>query len=247
MSETTWEALAKEDPFHAVLTNVDAAVKSGDPAARAAFYRSGEEYLERIFAAIGAHFGPVEQFPTAADFGCGVGRVAVPLARRCETLIAVDVSPTMLVMTEEYARQERVDHVVPQSLTDFLADDRPLDLLHSVIVLQHIWPEDGFRILSSVLPRIRAGGTVVLHVPYLIGSERARPLFRWARSRVPGFNAIANVLRGTPASAPYMQMNAYDLNRLVELLHRHGFGDLVLLREWQEEVLGVIVMGRRET
>lgn len=246
MSASTWEALAREDPFHAVLTDVDDRVGGGDPEARAAFYRSGEEYLERIFAAMQAHFGPVERFEAAADFGCGVGRVAIPLARRCGHLTAVDVSPTMLSMTAEYARREGLDVVSPQTLAEFLAGERPLDLLHSIIVLQHIWPEEGFRILASILPRMRDGGMVVLHVPYFIGAKRARPLFRWARSRVPGFNALANMLRGAPAKTPYMQMNAYDLNRLVALLHRSGFGDLVLLREWQGEVLGVIVMGRKQ-
>lgn len=245
MSGATWEALARQDPWHAVLTDVDSRVAAGDPEARAAFYRSGEEYLERIVEAIRAHFGPLERFDVAADFGCGVGRVAVPLAGRCRELTAVDVSPTMLSMTAAYAREKELANLTVQPLAEFIADDCPLDLLHSVLVLQHIWPEEGFRILEAIIPRVRAGGMVVLHLPYFVGAKRARPLFRWARSRVPGFNAVANVLRGKPAKTPYMQMNAYDLNRLTGLLHRVGFGDLVLLRESQREVQGVIVVGRR--
>lgn len=241
----TWEALAKEDPWHAVLTNVDGKVAAGDPEAREAFYRSGEQYLERILGAIRAHIGPATHFETAADFGCGVGRVAIPLAGLCGELIAVDVSETMRSLTAEYARERGLTNVSVQPSEEFVADRRGLDLLHSVIVLQHIWPEEGFRILAAVLPRMRAGGVVVLHVPYHVGSERARLPFRWARSRIPGFNAFANVLRGRPASKPYMQMNAYDLNRLVALLHRNGFGDLVMLDEAQGEVRGVIVIARR--
>lgn len=246
MSASTWEALAREDPFHAVLTDVDERVARGDPEAREAFYRSGEEYLERILAAIRAHFGPVEKFEAAVDFGCGVGRVAVPLARRCGELTAVDVSPTMLAMTAQRAKEESLANLTVQPLAEFLEDGRDLDLLHSVLVLQHIWPEQGFRLLGAILPRVRPGGMVVLHVPYFVGARRARAPFRWARSRVPGFNTLANVLRGVPARRPYMQMNAYDLNRLVALLHRSGFGDLVMLREWQGEVQGVIVMGRKD-
>lgn len=247
MSASTWEAMARKDPWHAVLTDVDERVAGGDPEAREAFYRSGEEYLERIFAAIRGHFGPVERFEAGADFGCGVGRVAIPLARRCGRLTAVDVSPTMRAMTADYATNEGLQNVSVQPLPEFLTGDGALDLLHSVLVLQHIWPKEGFRILESVLPRIRSGGMVVLHVPYFVGARRARALFRWARSRVPGFNAVANVLRGRPARTPYMQMNAYDLDRLVALLHRSGFGDLVLLREWQGDVHGVIAIGRKDS
>ncbi|MFN2442975.1 MAG: class I SAM-dependent methyltransferase [Thermoanaerobaculia bacterium] len=245
MSAATWESLAKKDPWRAVLTSVDGSVAAGDVEARDAFYRSGEAYLERILAAIRAHIGLADHFETAADFGCGVGRVAVPLARLCGELIAVDVSATMLSLTAEHASRQGVGNVVLQKGEDFVADRRGLDLLHSVIVLQHIWPEEGFRILAAVLPRMRPGGVVVLHVPYHVGGERARLPFRWARSRIPGCNAVANMLRGRPAKEPYMQMNAYDLNRLVALLHQHGFGDLFLLDEPQGEVRGVIVIAKR--
>lgn len=245
MSSATWEALAKKDPWNAVLTTVDGREVAGDPAKLAAFYRSGEEYLQRMLRSIRDHFGPVDRFDVAADFGCGVGRVALPLARRSRELIAVDVSPTMLSMTEARAREEGLPNLSLQLLPQFLEDDRELDLLHSVLVLQHIWPEEGFRILEAVVPRIRPGGMAILHVPSSVGGVQPRRLFRWARSRVPGFNALANVFRGVPANTPYMQMNAWDLNRLVELLHRAGFGDLVILPEGGDEVHCVIVMGKR--
>jgi 2-polyprenyl-3-methyl-5-hydroxy-6-metoxy-1,4-benzoquinol methylase len=245
ISRTTWEQLAKDDPWRAVLTNVDGRTVASETEAREAFYRSGEEHVERIFSAIHAQFGETN-FEIGVDFGCGVGRTIVPLARRCSRVIATDIAPTMLSITADRLQAEGVSNATVQSSQDFVREGTPIDLFHSFLVLQHIWPDDGMRILQSVLPRIRAGGVAAIHVPYRVGGKRPRFPFRWARSHLPFFNAAANVLRGVPAHTPFMQMNAYDMNAVIGLLGDLGFGALVFLPEHQPESHSVIILGRRE-
>ena len=244
VSRATWEQLAKDDPWRAVLTNVDGRTIASDAEAREAFYRSGEEHVERIFSAIRAHFGDTN-FEVGVDFGCGVGRTIVPLARRCSRVIATDIAPTMLSLTADHLQAERVSNATLQLSHDFVREGSPIDLFHSFLVLQHIWPNDGMRILQSVLPRIRAGGITAIHVPYRVGGKRPRLPFRWARSHLPFFNAAANVIRGVPARTPFMQMNAYDLTAIIGLLGDLGFGALLFLPEPQPDSHSVIILGRR--
>lgn len=244
ISRATWERLATDDPWRAVLTNVDGRAIAGDAEAREAFYRSGEEHVERIFSAIRAHFGETD-FEVGVDFGCGVGRIAVPLARRCSRVIATDIAPTMLAITADRLQAEGVSNVMLQPSQDFVRDGTPIDLFHSFLVLQHIWPDDGMRILRDVLPRIRAGGIAAIHVPYWVGGKRPRFPFRWARAHLPFFNAVANVIRGVPAQTPFMQMNAYDLTAITGLLSDLGFGELVFLPEREAGAHSVIILGQR--
>jgi SAM-dependent methyltransferase len=245
ISRTTWETLANDDPWRAVLTNVDGRALAGDAEAREVFFRSGEEHVNRIFSAIRDHFGETN-FEVGVEFGCGVGRIAIPLARRCARLIATDIAPRMLAMTAERVQAEHVTNVTLQTSQDFVREETPIDLFHSFLVLQHIWPDDGMRILRNVLPRIRAGGMAVIHVPYWVGGKLPRFPFRWARTHIPFFNSFANVVRGVPAQTPFMQMNAYDLTAITSLLSELGFGTLVFLRERAAESHSVIIVGRRE-
>ena len=245
ISRATWEQLAADDPWRAVLTTVDGRALASDGEAREAFYRSGEEHVERIFSAIHAHFGE-RHFEIAVDFGCGVGRVAIPLARRCSSVIATDIAPTMLALAADRLQAKQVMNVTLQASQDFVDEGTPIDLFHSFLVLQHIWPDDGMRILGSVLPRVRTGGMAVIHVPYWIGGKLPRFPFRWARTHLPFFNAIANVVRGKSARTPFMQMNAYDLTAITALLGDLGFGALVFLPEREAGSHSVIILGRRE-
>ena len=245
IARTTWEQLAKDDAWRAVLTNVDGRAIAGNAEARDAFYRSGEEHIERIFSAIRAHFGETH-FEVGVDFGCGVGRLVVPLARRCSRVIGTDIAPTMLSIAADHLEAEGVSNATLQPSQDFVREGTPIDLFHSFLVLQHIWPDDGMRILRDVLPRIRAGGIAAFHVPYWVGGKLPRFPFRWARTHVPFFNAVANVVRGVPAHTPFMQMNAYDLTAIIGLLGELGFGTLLFLPEREAESHSVIIIGRRE-
>lgn len=245
VSRGTWEQLAKDDAWRAVLTNADGRVLASDAEAREAFYRSGEDHVIRIFSAIRAHFGETN-FEVGVDFGCGVGRIAIPLARRCSRVIATDIAPTMLSISADRLQATGVTNVTLQPSEDFVRDQTPIDLFHSFLVLQHIWPDDGMLILQSVLPRIRTNGIAVIHVPYWVGGKLPRFPFRWARTHVPLFNWVANVVRGVPGHTPFMQMNAYDLTAITSLLSESGFGALVFLPEREPESHSVIILGRRE-
>lgn len=235
-----WEALARSEPYHSVLTADEYRSASWDATARERFFQSGEDTLNRILQHVPERG---ERFEDALDFGCGVGRVTLALARRSRRVTAVDVAPTMLALTRAHAEEAGLPHVVTLSPEELLKGRDSFDLVTSFLVFQHIPPGRGIALLRELLARVRPGGSVALHFPYWRSGSVLAAISRWMRSRVPGVNLLANLLTGKPPGSPYMQMNVYDLNEIVHLLHDHRFESVHLLAESELDVRGVIVIG----
>src|SRR3954469_547208 len=94
-SDEDWERFGRTDPYFAVLTAPEFHGQLSD-AERAKFFDSGEAHVERVIAIIRDRLDPGFAPRTALDFGCGVGRLLIPLAKRCDEVAGVDVSPSML-------------------------------------------------------------------------------------------------------------------------------------------------------
>lgn len=63
---------------------------------------------ELIFGALD---GLLRGGDTVLDVGCGTGRYTLPLARRCERVVALDASPAMLEHLEARLRREGISNV----------------------------------------------------------------------------------------------------------------------------------------
>ena len=134
-------------------------LNDGDPDG---FDRSGREAAERL----APHLTPES---VALDLGCGIGRVALHAAPLCRRLWAVDASPFMLrfarrrlstLSNVDFARSR--DTTVPDVRT------ASIDLVYSLLVLQHLEREDAFLLLRDVHRMLRPGGTAYLTFPNLL-------------------------------------------------------------------------------
>jgi 2-polyprenyl-3-methyl-5-hydroxy-6-metoxy-1,4-benzoquinol methylase len=94
-SDQDWERLARTDPYFAVLTEPQYCGKPSE-IERAEFFRTGEAHVAEVLSIIRSRLHPTFAPARALDFGCGVGRVLIPLAARCREVTGVDVSPAML-------------------------------------------------------------------------------------------------------------------------------------------------------
>lgn len=221
--EDTWEHYGRTDPYYGVITDEKFRLARLDPAARAEFFASGERHVEQLLAIVRAEVDPAFSPRRALDFGCGVGRVVVPLARRCSEVVGVDVSEGML----EEARRN-CDEQGVRNAALVLSDDRlsrvrgRFDFLHSFIVFQHMPSRRAERVLAAMLDVLEEGGVGALHFTYSRRVSRARRALQRVRAGVPGVHAAANLLRGRPASEPHIQMNAHDLSRVFALLQDAG-------------------------
>jgi SAM-dependent methyltransferase len=111
------------------------------------------------------------------DLGCGSGRFTGLLARRCDSVLAVDISPREIALARARRPHENVQYRVGSLLE--VAADPPYDLVLSVNTLFHLFGEHG---PETVLPHVRSlvapgGWAVIVDVV----SPGARPLWwhRW--------------------------------------------------------------------
>jgi len=199
-NDAVWRQLSEEDPYWAVISLPQ--YRSGvlDERARAEFFASGADHVASLLFTISERFGAdPHDLGTVLDFGCGVGRLTVELARQGYDVTGVDVSQRMLDICAgnlaEIGQSARL--IVPDASLSGLSDAE-FDLCLSSIVFQHIEPSRGLATFRRLFETVRPGG-FMCHF-FLFGPER--------RGGAVGV--------GT-GIAQHIQMNEYDTNELLAI------------------------------
>ncbi len=130
------------------------------------FWESGKleaESLERILA---RH----DCFPlgakTCVEYGCGVGRVTMSLARKFAMVHGYDISPGHLSHAEKRAKEEAIENVSLHLCSEtFLDALHECDVFYSMIVLQHNPPPVISRLIRNALRALKSGGIAVFQAP----------------------------------------------------------------------------------
>jgi SAM-dependent methyltransferase len=217
-----WEYYGENDPYFAVSTFDRFKAGNLDEAGKTEFFDSGSSYVERIWNEIEECFHPGFRPGKALDFGCGVGRLVIPLAARSEAVVGVDISEKMLAEAKRNCSDRGIDNAEFMQTDEFLsAKGLRFDLIHSVIVFQHIKPETGVAILEKMLDGLTDDGIGVLHFTYTnAADERSSLRFRLYRD-YPFVYRIRNLLLRR-ANEPLIPMYLYDLNKIFLMLHDNG-------------------------
>jgi SAM-dependent methyltransferase len=192
---------------------------------REKFFALGTRYIEFVLGIVNDRLDPGFRPTRALDFGCGVGRLAIPLARKAEAVVGVDVSEGMLAEARLNAERMSLKNLSFVRGDDTLsAVEGTFDFLNSLIVFQHIPPHRGERILARMLGMLREGGVGALQFTYSYeaGFPRSRHALIGAYKSVPFVWNVRNLVKGAPLREPMMQMNEYDLNRLFRMLQEGG-------------------------
>ena len=223
-SDRSWEQWGKTEPYYGVLTSEKFRRAKIDPAARREFFTSGSAHMAALLERVEALLGPVSR-GSALDFGCGVGRLTLPLARegRFSMVTGTDISKSMLQEAERNAQESQISNI------EFLISDDKLlrltgsyDFVHSYIVLQHIPVARGEMIFRQLLGRLAPGGVAALHMPIQRSVGAIRNLTNFLRVRALPLHVISNLLQRRPWNEPLMQMNQYNMNSLFEILIEFG-------------------------
>lgn len=169
----TWTQLGDEDPLWAVVSHDGRRKGRWDVEA---FFQTGEKDVAAYHAILMKH-GCSSQLTTILDFGCGVGRLSHAWAKRSQSVVGVDVSPTMIENARRLARA--LNNV------EFRLNDRErlegtpsnhFELVASHICLQHMPWSMAQRYIEEFARVCRPGGWVAFQVP----AARRNP----ARSRI---------------------------------------------------------------
>ncbi len=202
-----WEELARREPYFPVLT--------GEGVRDVDFLKTGEEDIVVLLAAMAPILGHDPPLATALDFGCGAGRLTLPLARRATNVVACDIAPTIL----EHARQNADEaglHNVAFIETGELAGlpDGQFDFVCSLLTFQHISPVAGYGFIRTLLRVLAPGGVAAIQLtlePPGGGLERLARLLHTSRF-------VHRVMPHDIRRPSWMQVNAYDervINRII--------------------------------
>jgi SAM-dependent methyltransferase len=214
-----WNKLGSKEPYWAVVTDARYRSNRMDDEAFDAFFESGERDISATFETIrkmvGAEFHPAR----ALDFGCGVGRLTIPLARESRHVVGVDISPSMLEEAEANCAERQVTNVELIDTRKFLKETnrRVFDFVHSYIVFQHIKPRHGLRLTARILDMLAPGGVGALHYTYDRKAGIVRKSLNRVRRWVPPLNVAANIIQRRRLFEPLIPMYRYNLRSLFEL------------------------------
>jgi SAM-dependent methyltransferase len=187
------------------------------------FFQLGQLAVEERLAAAERHFGPFGR-RRALDFGCGVGRLSIPLAARFDDVLALDVAPAMLAEARANAQRQGIGNLrVAPSDDDLTQAVGSFDFVICCMVLQHIPVRRGLRIIGRLLDLVDHGGVAALQLCTGRPEAPGARLRNWAQYHVPGVHGLFNFARGRPWREPLMQMNAYPLEEVMACADAKGF------------------------
>jgi SAM-dependent methyltransferase len=167
-------------------------------------FDQGEKQLAGLLPEIEAHTGVTLNGRRVLDYGCGFGRLAIPLAERSEHVYGLDVLPEVLEHGARLARERNLTN------TDWMDAGRladvagQYDFVISHWVFQHIPTREGERIFATILRGLRAGGVGAVH----FSVRPAHPL--------------RELLRRPDLTYAYNVVNSYSLDRLGRVLAEAG-------------------------
>jgi SAM-dependent methyltransferase len=163
-----WEAFGRTDPFFGVLSDP---TRHGGRWSPDDFFDSGDAHVAKLLRTL-RDLGLPPLGGRCLDFGCGVGRLTLPLSHHFEETVGVDVARSMIALARRHgARGHRCRFVVNKAPHLARFADGAFDLVHSCLVLQHIRPEVAVRYVREFLRVCRPGGLVVFQLPSVAYSE----------------------------------------------------------------------------
>lgn len=127
----------------------------------------------------------------AVDFGCGDGRVAIPLRQLGFDVIGVDSSSNMLA---NLTIEDPGMRVIKSDGSDLRVKlGHQVDLIYCLAVLIHHGYDDGVKIVTALRDSVRSGGLLVLDWPI---SDDPVERQAWNEVTTWSFNAQQTVIDG---------------------------------------------------
>jgi 2-polyprenyl-3-methyl-5-hydroxy-6-metoxy-1,4-benzoquinol methylase len=161
-----WEHLGGTEPYWSVVTQPQNQMAQFDQH-RQQFYASGNSACQAFLASLRRCGINPSQLNTCLEVGCGVGRITSYLAEALSKVIAADVSGEHLKLAKTYLVEKEIQNVELQHwLTiDQIGELPQVDVIYSIITLQHNPPPVIVWMLSSLLSKLRSGGVAYIQMP----------------------------------------------------------------------------------
>lgn len=243
-TDIEWEKWGKKDPYFAVLTDKKFRNSNLTDDVKSEFFASGKSHINQVLEVCRTRLNRDFSPKRALDFGCGTGRLVIPLAEIVDRVVGLDVSNSMLKEAQKNCEDYSLTNVSLLKSDDELSVlDGHFDFIHSYIVLQHIPVARGRHIFMNLLNHLEEAGIGVIHFTYAntIYSKNygVPPRGRWQM-----FKILKQLIRRTfffKHLEPEMQMNLYNVNELFFLMQTTGISDFYVEFKDDSGDLGIIL------
>ncbi|MDT8387306.1 MAG: class I SAM-dependent methyltransferase [Thiogranum sp.] len=164
--QSSWEHLGATEPHWSVLTN-EQFRQEHIAENEEAFYQSGKHHVDALWRSLQRVGVDPSAFSSCLEYGCGLGRVTRWLAERFDTVYGYDISSAHLQGAGNYLARAGIDNVVLQTVTSpaEVAQLAAVDVVYSLIVLQHNPPPVIALIVHGLLAALNPGGVAYFQVP----------------------------------------------------------------------------------
>jgi len=243
--DADWERYGAEDPYYSMLNTERYRVRKLDDELIHELLQTGEANVEYFLHFAEQRFGPLSR-GRALEFGCGVGRHLLPLARQFGNVTGADVSRSMLREAERNCERARAANVELVTSDDELREVQgKFDFVLSYLVFQHIPVRRGESIIVRLLDRVAPGGIAAIHVTTARSTPRWRHLVHLARRNFVPLHYLGNLAAGMRWNEPLMQSNLYEGTRVQGFAAESGLGELVELPVQHGDHVGHMLFARR--
>jgi cyclopropane fatty-acyl-phospholipid synthase-like methyltransferase len=244
-TDKEWEIYGKDDPYFGVITHDKFHKCNLTDENKEEFFRSGSIYIDNVLKKIRQHIDPTFTIKEALDFGCGVGRLVIPLADVAKEVTGIDVSDSMLNEAKKNCEAHSISNVVLVKSDDSLSSLKDkYDFIHSFIVFQHIPVKRGEYIFQNLMAHLEDEGVCVIHVTYA-KDDTINKLVSLINNYVPLAKNVINLFKERDFFGPQMQMNTYDLNRLLLIMQKMNICEFHAEYTNHGGVLGVVLFFRK--
>ena len=157
-----WSDLGELDPMWAIASTPEKRFHGWD---EAAFAESGARKAAGVLRRL-EELGVPARHGRALDFGCGIGRLSLPLAGSFETVLGVDIAPSMIEAARARAAEAGVTNARFLVDGEMRLEPASFDLVYSVLVVQHQpSTEAALGLIRRLATAVGPGGVLVVQVP----------------------------------------------------------------------------------
>ena len=170
--QDTWQYLGEVEPHWSVISADNLKQTNLEDATINNFYESGKHDVARFINTLERNGVDTSSFKLCLEYGCGLGRVTRWLAERFEEVIGCDISQSHLQYAKNYLSDEGIRNVTLRHLNTIegIEDLLPVDVVYSIIVLQHNPPPIIELIIRNFIKTLKPGGVAYFQVPtYKLG------------------------------------------------------------------------------
>lgn len=170
--KAAWEHMGDEKAHFSVLSNDDYMPDKLDDSIDF-FWRSGEIEAAQAIRALDLYGSGNLAKKVCVEYGCGVGRVTVNLAKHFKQVHAYDISRNHLEHALARAKEVAANNIeFHECANDFRVALERCDFFYSVIVLQHNPPPVIMELIRIALTALKPGGIAMFQVPTHINDYR---------------------------------------------------------------------------